>query len=136
MKIILDSNILISAIIKDSKTREIIVYSGYNFLMPQIVFDEIKKHESLLIEKSGLSKSEIWKLINLLCKYIEFIETETLRPYIYDSLRIIGETDEEDCIFIASAIALSCPIWSNDKHFKVQNKIKIYTTSEILKTLE
>jgi len=43
MNIVIDANILFSALIKDSKTREIILgYNGY-FLFPFYIFIEMKK---------------------------------------------------------------------------------------------
>ncbi len=131
MKIVVDTSEIISAVIRDSKAREIIINSG--FIMPLIVFEEVKKYEALIIEKSRLSREEVWKMIKILCKYIKLIQDEELKPFIYDALRIIDETDEEDALFIASALAYpDGVIWSNDKHFKKQNKVKVYTTKELL----
>jgi len=44
----------------------------------------------------------------------------------------MGEIDMDDALFIALAMSLNCPIWSNDAHFKMQNVIKAYTTKELL----
>lgn len=133
MNVIVDSSEIISAIIKDGKTREIIINSWPEFLMPLVVFEEIEKYESLLIDKSGLSKEEVWEIIKKLCKYITLIPDEVLRPYIYEGLKLIGESDEEDSLFIASALAYQGSIiWSDDKHFKNQDKIKVYTTKELI----
>lgn len=102
-------------------------------MMPLVVFEEIEKYEGLIIEKSNLSRGEIWKIIEVLCKYIKLIPDEELKPLVYNALRIIGEVDEEDALFIDSALAYpESVIWSNDKHFKMQDKIKVYTTKELL----
>ena len=44
MKIVVDSNILFSALIKDSKTREILLESNNEFFFPSYVFYEALKH--------------------------------------------------------------------------------------------
>jgi predicted nucleic acid-binding protein len=137
MRIIIDTNIFISALIRDSLTREIILFSGHEFLMPEIIFKEIEKHESLIVEKSGLSKGEIWELIEKINKYVNLVDDGVIRPYIYDALRLMGEIDEEDALFISCGMAYpDSLIWSDDKDFKKQNKIKIVTTEEILNILE
>ena len=54
MKLVIDSNVLISALIKDSITRKIIFESKLKFYYPAISLHEIKKHRELIINKSGL----------------------------------------------------------------------------------
>lgn len=44
--------------------------------------------------------------------------------------------DKNDTVFIALALALNCPIWSNDTDFKKQRNVKVYTTEDLLKMLE
>lgn len=41
--------------------------------------------------------------------------------------------DEKDTPFLALALKLKCPIWSNDSDFERQNLVKVYKTSYILK---
>ena len=51
MRIILDSNILFSALIKNSFTRKkLLEYQGH-FLFPEIIFQEIEKHKEELRKK-------------------------------------------------------------------------------------
>jgi len=45
---------------------------------------------------------------------------------------IMGNIDSDDVLFIATALAFNCPIWSEDKHFKQQDKVKVFTTKELL----
>ena len=46
MRIILDTNILLAALIKDSLTRKIIIKSGWKFFYPLVALGEIKKYDS------------------------------------------------------------------------------------------
>ena len=44
-----------------------------------------------------------------------------------------GNIDKEDIIFIATALGIEdSVIWSDDRHFERQNKIKILKTKEII----
>ena len=57
--------------------------------------------------------------------------------YIDGAIEIIGHIDEKDTQFIALALAIeNNGIWSNDKHFEKQTKIKIYKTIDIINLLE
>ena len=49
---------------------------------------------------------------------------------------IMKDIDITDSVFIAAALSLKCPIWSNDKHFRMQNKVTNYKTIDILKLIE
>lgn len=58
MKLIIDSNVLISALIKDSTTRKILTKFGLIFYYPEISLGEIEKYKSLILEKSNLTEEE------------------------------------------------------------------------------
>ena len=45
------------------------------------------------------------------------------------------EIDIDDAPFLALAMSLNCPIWSNDGHFKKQHVVKAYTTRELMNLL-
>lgn len=58
MKIVLDSNILFSALIKDSITRRIILECDSIFLFPSFIFEEMEKHKKELLKKSKMEEKE------------------------------------------------------------------------------
>jgi len=45
------------------------------------------------------------------------------------------EIDVDDAPFLALAMLLNCPIWSNDVHFKRQQIVKVFNTKEVLSLL-
>ena|SRR3989338_7390168 len=47
MNIIIDTNVLLSALIKDSITRKIILEGQFLFWYPQAVFDELKRNQTI-----------------------------------------------------------------------------------------
>ncbi|MBI4014875.1 MAG: hypothetical protein HY365_02890, partial [Candidatus Aenigmarchaeota archaeon] len=54
-----------------------------------------------------------------------------------EAKRIMDKIDPDDTPFIALALAVENDgIWSSDKHFERQNKIKIWKTETLLKLLE
>ena len=46
------------------------------------------------------------------------------------------DIDVDDSSFLALAMALNYPIWSDDGHFKKQDVVTVYTTNEFLKLLK
>ena len=126
MIIITDVNILLSALIRDSTTREIIVKSGQDFCFPEISFHKIRKYKELILTKSGISESEFLIILNTLFRFIRLIPTEELTAYWNEAKRIMGHIDPEDVPFIAAALSQEHSIiWSDDKHFAKQDKVII-----------
>lgn len=136
MNIVIDTNIFISALIKEGATREIITDFNYNFLLPEFAFEEIEEHKLEITKKSKLSERDFNILFLRLLRYIRVIPADMISPYREEASKIIGKIDREDVQFIATALAFNCPIWSNDKHFQKQNKIKIFTTKDMMKRLK
>ncbi|MBS3085844.1 PIN domain-containing protein [Candidatus Pacearchaeota archaeon] len=136
MNIVVDTNSFISALCKDSTSRRLIINSQQNFLFPEFEFDEIEKHKLEILEKSGLSKEEFEILLGNLLKYVKVIKTKEVINYREQAFDIIGKTDEDDVLFIATALAYDATIWSDDKHFQQQKKVKILTTKDMMGFLE
>nr|WP_246084321.1 PIN domain-containing protein [Salinadaptatus halalkaliphilus] len=59
MKLVIDANVVISALIADSKTRELLVTLEPDLLTPAFVYDEIESYQDLIVEKSALLKSDL-----------------------------------------------------------------------------
>ena len=136
MRIVLDSNILISSLIKDSITREIILNSNNEFLLPEYSLLEIRKHENYILSKTQLSKEEFNRLIKKILEYINIVEIEKIINHKEKADKIIGDIDKDDVLFVACALAYpGSIIWSEDKHFKLQNKIRVYNTKEFISVI-
>ncbi len=133
MNIILDSNILFSALIKNSTTRRIILnYDGF-FLFPSYIFVEMEHHIDELFKKSGLSQRGFDDLLHLILKKVLIVPHSTLAPYTKDALAIAQNIDINDALFIACALAHhDSVIWSEDKKLKTQSRVRIFNTKEIM----
>ena len=136
MNITIDSNILFSAIIKDSLTRKLILEYDGLFLFPSYIFEEMEKHKELLLKKSGMNEKEFNELMGLILKKVAIVQEEVLLKYRQEALEIIRGIDESDVVFIACALAHDNSIlWSNEKRLKNQSRVKVMSTNEISKIL-
>ena len=137
MRLVIDTSILISSLIKDSVTREILLLLFLKFYLPEYALEEIEVHKMKISRLSGLSFDEIDILLNLLLDNISIADAQTIRPYLKEAERIIGGIDPNDIPFIALALAIDNDgIWSSDKHFDVIKQIKVWKTSDLLKHLK
>ena len=136
MRIVLDSNILFSALIKDSKSRQLILDYEGRFLFPYFIFDELNGHKFELMKKSGLDEKQFFLVFDALLKKVEVVTKETLIVHRTKAKQIIDKIDSDDVVFIACVLAYSGSIlWSNDKKLKKQEKVLVYNTKEIEKVL-
>jgi len=133
MHILIDSNILISALIKKGFTRDILTNFNVNFLFPEQGLEEIYFYKSEIIKKSKINEKEFYVLLLRLLKYVRLIPIGIFINFKDEANKIIGHIDKTDTIFIAAALALNCPIWSDDKHFKKQKRVEIFTAKDVSK---
>ena len=113
MNIVIDTNILISALIKQGMTRELIVNSQFNLLIPEFELTEIYKHKQLILDKSEISEKEFTSLLNYLLNYFKIIRTDETVHYRIQAKRIMEHIDPDDIIFIATALACDAAISAN-----------------------
>jgi len=133
MNIVVDTNILFSAIIKDGLIREKLLDLNNNYLIPEFLFEEIYNHKKELIKKAKLFEKELDTLLLRLTKYIRIVPTEMIIKYKKEANKIMRNIDPNDSIFIATALSFNCPVWSDDRHLKKQKRIKVYNTKEFIK---
>jgi len=76
-------------------------------------------------------------LLGVLLASVQVVPAErTLKKYM-EAERIMGKIDDDDVSFVA--LALSFPndgIWSEDKHFLKQKKVRVWRTRDLLKIVK
>ena len=101
--ILVDSNILFSALLRDSFTRRIILRYRGKFLFPEYIFEEFEKHKHELIEKSGVEDFD--SLLEAILSKVIIVPDEETLPYKEEAFEIIKDIDIDDITFIAAALA-------------------------------
>lgn len=135
MRIVIDANMVIAALVKDSKSRKIIVNRSFEFISPDFLLGEINKHGNYICEKSGLSKEEFELLILLLLEHIKIILASEYEESI-DTAKEIMKEDAKDVPYVACYMALKCDgIWTNDTDYDNKNHIKALKTKDLIKLL-
>ena len=135
MEIVLDTNILISSLLRNGLTRDIISISPFKMYTVEYARFEIEKHKDELLSKSKLDEKSFDYLNEFIFGKINFIASEDLAPFKNRAIEVMHEIDIDDAPFLALAMSLNCPIWSNDGHFKRQDVIRAFTTKELMSLL-
>jgi predicted nucleic acid-binding protein len=137
MNIILDSNVLFSALIKDSFTRKLILEYDSFFLFPAFIMEEMEKHKQELITKSMMEESAFNDLLQLILKRVLIVSNSNIIVFRDEAREIVKDIDIDDAIFIACGLAYKDSIlWSDDKNLKKQTRVKVLNTGEIRTILE
>jgi len=134
MELIIDANILLSALIStNGKTYDLIFNDRLKLFAPDFLLDELEKHKNEILFKSELSESEFELFLSLISSRIEFFSYSEFKRFISISKKI--SPDPNDTEYFALALRLNCGIWSNDKKLKEQDQVKVYSTSELIKSV-
>jgi len=96
---------------------------------------EMEKHKDELLSKSKLDEKSFGYLKEFIFGKINFIPLEDLAPFKDKAIEVMHDIDIDDSPFLALAMSLNCPIWSNDGHFKRQDVVKAFTTRELMNLL-
>lgn len=105
MRLVLDTNILIAALIKDSITRRILLLPGLEFLLPAFALDELARHRAKIVRAARLRGDELDLLLTLLLESVAVVPFERIAPYLQDAHELIGAIDPDDVPFVALALA-------------------------------
>src|SRR3989338_446329 len=101
MKLIVDSNRILSALIKNGLKRKI------------------------------LSSEEL--LFLLIFQNIKIISDEKVKSKMKEAMEIMKNIDIDDSPILACALAIpNDGIWTEDKHFDKQNKVKVWKTKYLI----
>ncbi len=136
MILIVDANIVMSALLKEGKSRELLTLTPFILYSPDTLLESIEKYKDEFIQRMRLTREDFQKLLNFLLRKITIVKQEEYSQKLEQANQIFGNIDIGDVPYIALALSIENDgIWSDDAHFQEQNNIKIYKTEEIIKIL-
>ncbi|MBI3412583.1 MAG: PIN domain-containing protein [Candidatus Aenigmarchaeota archaeon] len=130
MDLVVDTNVLFSFFNEKSKARELLTRPSFELYSPEFALDELNKHKNEITRKFSLSELQFSLILRLLETSINFIGIKYYEKFVPRGYELASDPDDTD--FFAVALKLDCAIWSNDRDFKNQSKIEVYTTTELL----
>ena len=136
MQLIVDANVLLSALIKDSKTRELLIESRLELFAPEILLREVQKHifsDPEVRRKINVLDSEISEFLSILLHRIKVFNKEEYSRYFNESSKLVKH--DKDVPYVALSLKLGLPLWSNDKGLKEQSTIRVFNTKDLVEEL-
>jgi predicted nucleic acid-binding protein len=116
--LVVDANILVRAVL-GRRVREIIeMYAELaSFFVPEVAYAEAEEHAPALVIRRGGDPDKVVRLLHSLRGLVELIGSEVYGDFEGTARERLGDRDPEDWPILASALAIGCPIWTEDTDF-------------------
>ena len=118
MKLVIDTNLLFSAVIKpDGQIAEIILNPKFELQIIGCYFSHIElfKHKEKLLKVSKLDEMELLEVMYQIIKRINFINERTIPIEVFKKANNLTKSiDDKDTVFVAMAEFLDCKVWTGD----------------------
>ncbi len=140
MKIVVDSNIIFSALLKTHTTFGQIIFNSdgiFEFYSSHNMRTEIREHWDKLKKLSKLTEAQLEESYYALLTKITFINEELIpQKFWVESEKLLEDIDLDDIDFVALTKYLRGKLWTGDKTLRDGLKGKgfknVLTTFEIL----
>jgi predicted nucleic acid-binding protein len=116
--IVLDANILIRAVL-GKRVRELLVDNAerVQFFSPDVAYADARKYLPALLEKRGVKSESAIAVLNGLQTIVWPLELDVYAGFKSQALQRIAMRDVDDWPVLACAMAIGCPVWTEDADF-------------------
>jgi len=136
VKLVVDTNIIFSAIISDKgKIGELLLNKpgDLKFFTPIFLLEELDNHIGRILSITGYSKTEYEQIKSLVTRNIEFVNATKISKKNWDTAyQLLKDVDEDDIWFLALSLEIDGFLWTGDKKLikglSKNNYNKIFTT--------
>jgi predicted nucleic acid-binding protein len=116
--LVLDANILVRAVLGKRVRKVIETYAGeVSFFIPEVAYEEAEERLPALLLKRGGDPEKALSFLRSLAHLVEPIGREIYGEFEAEARERLGDRDPEDWPILASALAVGCPIWTEDTDF-------------------
>jgi predicted nucleic acid-binding protein len=103
-------------------------------LTPKFTLEELKGNRKEILTKTRLSGTAFESLLSIIMSNLYVVDDSIIKYKLEEAKRIMDKIDKNDTPFIALALAIANDgIWTDDKHFERQNRIKVWKTSDLIR---
>lgn len=136
LRLVLDSNILFAAAIKEGTTARLLLSDRLDLIAPERLFVEFRKRKELLLKKTRRTPQEFEKFVEILEERIQVVPKVEFESWLPEAKE---KSPANDFPFTALSKAYGVPVWSNDKKVKEFMKrtgfVEVLNTREVLEKL-
>jgi predicted nucleic acid-binding protein len=132
MKLVVDTSIVFSFFNKDSFLLQLTLLNELELISPIELEMEIEEQKEKICKYAKITPTIFDELKKDILDVVQLKEVK--HTFLEKAEKLI--THKDDAPFLALALELNIPIWSNDNHFKEQKEVLVYTVSELKKIID
>lgn len=116
--LVLDANILIRAVL-GHRVRPILEAhaDSISFFVPKTALAEAEEHLAALVVKRGGDPDKARAALKAMAGLATVVDDDLYGDFENEARKRLGARDPEDWPILAAALALDCPIWTEDTDF-------------------
>ncbi|NWF83150.1 MAG: PIN domain-containing protein [Bryobacteraceae bacterium] len=116
--LIVDANILIRAVFGNKARALLETYAEHaSFFVPEPAYLEAEEHLAALMAKRGGDPGKALTLLRAMRSLVDLVGAEVYGAFESEARERLGARDPEDWPVLAAALAIGCPIWTEDTDF-------------------
>jgi predicted nucleic acid-binding protein len=116
--LVVDANILVRAVLGQRVRAVIEKYAeDVSFFVPEVAFADAEEHLPALVIRRGGDPKKALALLNALRGLVEIIGSEVYGSFETAARERLRHRDPQDWPILAAALAIGCPIWTEDSDF-------------------
>ena len=136
MKIVIDSNIVFSAILNTkSKIGQLVINGSkyFDFYTVGLLKDEIFKHKDKILDLTNFAEDQFIDTFQLITSRLVFVDDILLTDNdLNKAIDLVSAIDQDDALFVALTNHLAANLWTGDK--RLINGLKKKGYSRVLTT--
>ena len=116
--LVLDANILIRAVLGQRVRRILEAHAdNISFFIPETAYAEAEEHLAMLVVKRGGDPAIAMASLRSMAAHGTVPSQDLYGDFEAEARKRLGSRDPEDWPILAAALALGCPIWTEDTDF-------------------
>ena len=129
-----DANVLIAAVLRDSTTRKLIVLGGMELHAPRYLSEEVEAHWEELTARSGLPPAALRAALRTLRGYLIEHGPEEYGQELEKAEAMLQDVDVQDAPYVALALAIGADgVWSEDRALTRVRGLRVVRTADLVR---
>lgn len=105
MKAVLDTNVLVSALMRDGFTRTLLLHPDLSLVTPEYALEEVQRHLPGIAERMGSSVPQARLTVEMLLEHVQTVPAAEYREFEQRAEELLAAVDPDDAHFAALAMA-------------------------------
>lgn len=133
MRLVVDSNIVFAALLRDGVARGLLIESPFDLLSPEWMLVEIRSHGAEIARRAHLMPEELDVLLALVTERLEIVARTEYEATLGEARTRIQGSDPGDVPFLALALSRSCDgIWTQNTRDFENGGVSLWTTKRVV----